>query len=798
MDFINYFRNSLIDGERYATRYSEIADQAISISADHIIKGRVPEDIIEFFHSTDDTSQEVLINPLLLWKGANEIIAPLWIPAELLPTGELAPHKRDIPWMSLYYLSPSRTGETPIGDMEDYEKFFAHRSFNFQNWQEYITFATDLFSYVTGHTFHTFSHDSYEKREGGALSIKKDNVGNKRPLIETLDDLNHKTQDELPALFRRFMSLDEEEKEEVKLQSSYYSSHFRHLGHMPGKDPLSSSQRQALAYFFEKENGSILALNGPPGTGKSMLLTSVMASFFVESAVNQQDNPPLLAATAHDHFTAIDLAKDYVVSGDPLHEKRWIPEMESYSLYASTDGLSNMDVSHYSRNHSAFRKNASSQNYVEHAETMYLKKAEQYFNQQTGSIKKAVRLLHEELTKVVSEIQSADRLLRSDDDQKIQQWLQSRNMDTGTKEDMASTLDTRDRTKAFSLAARYWEGRWLMEHVPEKHIPFIDLLHSVRKITPLLVLPIYQLPVFFKVHPSQAPAYESIDWLLIEESGQLLSEVAAAAVAYTKNILAVGDVHQVKPQWNITKTFDFANIVNSGWEEESGELEPQLIHSGFAASSGSMLRVSQRMSGIQMHPDVSGLFLTEHRRSVPEVINYSNELVYHNWLKPIRPSIANYPWPHLGIRDVKGEVARHQSGLSNEKEASRIIDWMLENKKDLQSYYDTEDLASLIAIETPFPEQKELIERLLDERQLTGFTVGTIHMMQGASSPLVLFSSVYRKGTSDHLNFDEDASLLNVAVSRAEDSFLVFGDRDVFQADNNSPSSLLMKYLEEL
>ncbi|WP_430788550.1 DEAD/DEAH box helicase [Virgibacillus flavescens] len=797
MDFINYFRNSLIDGERYATRYNEIADQAIYLSPDSITEGRVSVDTKEFF-SAEQTAKEVLINPLLLQKESNEVIAPLWIPANLLPTGELVPHPRDIPWMSHYYLSPSPSGETSVGYMEDYEKFFSNRSFHFQNWQEYITFAADLFSYVTGHTFHNFSHQYYEKMVQGALSIKRDNTGNKMHLISILDDLKNKTQEELPSLFRRFISFNEEEKEEINFQSSYYSSHNRHLGHLPGTDSLSTSQRQALTHFFEKENGSILALNGPPGTGKSMLLTSIMASFFVESAIDQQDAPPLLVATAHDHFTAIDLAEDYLVSGNRFHEKRWIPGMDSYSLYASTDYLANMTVPHYSENNASFKKNVESQNYAEHAENVYLENAAQYFNRKSGSIKEAVNSLHDELTTVVLEIRSACRILNNDVDKEIQQWLQLQNVGTGVKEDMADILDTHYRTKAFSLAARYWEGRWLMEHVPQKNVPFMDLMQSIRKITPLLVVPIHQLPVFFKASPSQAPAYECIDWLLIEEAGQLLPEVAAAAVAFTKNILAIGDVQQVKPQWNITKTFDFANIVNSGWEEENGLLEPQLIHSGFAASSGSMLRVSQRMSAVRMHPDMSGLFLTEHRRSVPEVIRYCNELVYHNWLQSVRPSIKKYPLPHLGILDVKGEVTQHKGGLSNKKEANRIIDWMKENKKQLQSYYETEDLSSVIAIVTPFPEQKELLEQLLDEHLFNGFTVGTIHMMQGASRPVILFSSVYQKGTSEHLNFDEDESFLNVAVSRAEDSFLVFGDINIFQKERNSPSSLLMNYLEEL
>ncbi|WP_220385941.1 hypothetical protein, partial [Klebsiella pneumoniae] len=43
---------------------------------------------------------------------------------------------------------------------------------------------------------------------------------------------------------------------------------------------------------------------------------------------------------------------------------------------------------------------------------------------------------------------------------------------------------------------------------------------------------------------------------------------------------------------------------------------------------------------------------------------------------------------------------------------------------------------------------------------------------------------------------DRDSSMLNVAVSRAKDSFLVFGDMDLFEIQPaSSPRGLLSKYL---
>ncbi|SDJ22663.1 DEAD/DEAH box helicase [Salimicrobium halophilum] len=798
MDFTNYFRNSLIDAERFATRYSDIKDRAVPLSLDELREGKVTEQTAKQLFNEEHSSLEILINPLLLYKESTGTIAPLWIPAKLLSSGRLAPHPRDIPWMSMYYLSPSRTGERSIGHMEDYERFFQNHGFTFHNWPEVFTFASELFSYVTGYKLDTFTHESYKLLGKASVSIKSDSLGDKAPLIHILDDLKKKDQHNLPSLYRSFISLEEQEKEKIDIMDTYTSSNSRHLGHIPGNDALSDSQRQGLDLFLSENERNFFAMNGPPGTGKSMLLTCVFASRLVESTIEEKQAPPLLVATAHDQFTAMDLAGDYLSIDEQLH-KRWLPNVNSYSLYASREPISSeWEVSRYHLDGpSSFREHMEDTEYVNQATQAYLKEAGSYFKNQWEDIREVTDLLHGELMNTVSDLKGAFRILEDGSEREVEKWLKNHGYEGSTKEDMASCLDLDYRTKAFSLAARYWEGRFLLEHEPDPQAPFLLRFQSFRKIAPLLVIPIADLPLFLTEEETEAPAYEAIDLLMIEESGQLLPEMAAAAVSLTKNILAIGDVHQVKPLFNITKTFDFANILNNGWTDKE-HLEPELINSGLAASSGSMLRVCQRLSRFHMHPEVSGVFLTEHRRSVPEVINYCNELMYHNWLKPIRPPIEQYPFPHLGIEHVNGEVTRHKTGLSNKVEVKRMIEWIEAQKDTLQSFYESDDLSTLIAIVTPFAEQKEEIENQLEASGLYGFTVGTIHMMQGASSPVVLFSSVYQKDTSSHMNFDEDSTLLNVAVSRAKDAFLVFGNEEIFSKGGDTPSSLLSKHLQTI
>ncbi len=136
----------------------------------------------------------------------------------------------------------------------------------------------------------------------------------------------------------------------------------------------------------------------------------------------------------------------------------------------------------------------------------------------------------------------------------------------------------------------------------------------------------------------------------------------------------------------------------------------------------------------------------------------------------------------------------------NDFEARTIAAWLAAHKEEIEHHY-SKPLHELVGIVTPFSAQVSAIKSSLlkldincsgDENSLT---VGTVHSLQGAERAIVLFSPVYSKH-EDGGFIDRDSSMLNVAVSRAKDSFLVFGDMDLFEIQPaSSPRGLLSKYL---
>lgn len=113
---------------------------------------------------------------------------------------------------------------------------------------------------------------------------------------------------------------------------------------------------------------------------------------------------------------------------------------------------------------------------------------------------------------------------------------------------------------------------------------------------------------------------------------------------------------------------------------------------------------------------------------------------------------------------------------------------------------DVDVLKKTVGIITPFSKQAKIIEKLLQQKGINGLTVGTVHKLQGDERLLVLFSSVYGENNKSNGKFyDRGSNMLNVAVSRAKDSFIVFGHPDVFGVGaDGSPSGLLRQELNAL
>lgn len=384
--------------------------------------------------------------------------------------------------------------------------------------------------------------------------------------------------------------------------------------------------------------------------------------------------------------------------------------------------------------------------------------------------------------------------------------------------------DTQLRFPAFLLATHYWEGRWLMDMAAIDNLQKEKGLKGAKaikarwlrrmKLTPCVVMTCFMLPhhMLIREHVGgkkfdDGYLFNFADLLIVDEAGQVLPEVAAASFALAKKALVIGDTEQIAPIWNSLPGIDIGNMVEEnilpgGTQEELTEAYALVCDSGKSAASGSVMKVAQFNSRYQYDPDLArGMYLYEHRRCFDNIIGYCNTLCYHGKLQPKRGEEKETIFPAMGYLHIDGK-GMHASGGSryNDFEAKTIAAWLAAHKEEIERHYG-EPLHKVVGVVTPFSAQVSTIKSSLRKLDINcsgdenSLTVGTVHSLQGAERAIVLFSPVYSKH-EDGSFIDSDSSMLNVAVSRAKDSFLVFGDMDLFEIQpGSSPRGLLAKYL---
>ncbi|MBO9745969.1 AAA family ATPase [Xanthomonas phaseoli pv. dieffenbachiae] len=402
--------------------------------------------------------------------------------------------------------------------------------------------------------------------------------------------------------------------------------------------------------------------------------------------------------------------------------------------------------------------------------------------------------------------------------------------------DRASSLSIADcdpladmyiRFPIFLLTTHYWEGRWLLEMqelLPRiaqerKKTGRVTLEKRWRrrmKLTPCIVSTLFMLPKEMLVSRHDGSGfvpdylYDFADLLIVDEAGQVLPEVAGASFALGKKALVIGDTLQIEPIWSIPPSVDIGNLHSAKLlsNENHEDDYDRLSEIGKTVARGSVMRIAQTLTRYHYDPDLArGMFLYEHRRCFDEIIGYCNALCYRGKLLPRGGPKAQAPadkqdgLPAMGYLHIDGICQKSGGGSRrNMHEAETIAAWLAEHRASLEAAY-RQPLHRIVGVVTPFGGQVQAISDACHSVGIKvgnddgSMTVGTVHSLQGAERPVVIFSPTYTKH-ADGGFIDRSASMLNVAVSRAKSTFLVFGDMDVFESvPTATPRGLLAAYL---
>jgi hypothetical protein len=108
--------------------------------------------------------------------------------------------------------------------------------------------------------------------------------------------------------------------------------------------PLDNTQRQAVRCLKDTTLGQVLAINGPPGSGKTSMLKAVIAHQWVEAAISGAPCP-ITVASGHTNQSVENVIGAFpdvlcVASDQPSHllYRRWFTGMETYGTFFPSQG----------------------------------------------------------------------------------------------------------------------------------------------------------------------------------------------------------------------------------------------------------------------------------------------------------------------------------------------------------------------------------------------------------------------------------------------------------------------------
>ena len=420
---LQYWRNSLADSEIMQIKSDKWKHE---VPIDNLVGGKLTvqqaKKIAGFKQKKNEMESEndvvsVIFSPFFL---ASKLVHgsksqkepskfyPLNIPALMDIQGNLKPNPKRSIWISRDCLDPCPLSKTMpvLGTIDDSDSFLSLNTAPDESWEVYWSFVNQYFEKVTGKNIESFSLEGYE-RSPNAKCIKDQTVtGASKSIIELYDNLINGSS-KLPPLISQYASVERKKQKGLLKAEAFLSASKGHLGQMGYKFPLSESQRQALYHFLKIENGEILAINGPPGTGKTTLLQNVVASLFVYHALKEIHAPVIVASSTNNQAVAniIESFGNAETNPDTGLGDRWLPDIQGYGLFLLSQSADEPEDGCFVRKmkegptwvFKGFPEKIETAEYYDKAKPYFLKKCAQFASTSFLTIKKAKAYLHGEL-----------------------------------------------------------------------------------------------------------------------------------------------------------------------------------------------------------------------------------------------------------------------------------------------------------------------------------------------------------------------------------------------------------------
>jgi AAA domain/Protein of unknown function (DUF2726) len=243
-----------------------------------------------------------------------------------------------------------------------------------------------------------------------------------------------------------------------------------------------------------------------------------------------------------------------------------------------------------------------------------------------------------------------------------------------------------------------------------------------------------------------------LDYLIIDEASQVNLLLAGLAMSCARHVVVVGDQRQLPPI-----PVDAAN----------GLMPPAPAYD----CQRNLLASLSELYGASLPRTL----LCEHYRCNPVIIGFCNKKFYGGELIPYTSSGAERPM--IVVPTVEGNHMRQhrEGGRSNQREVDVIAQEVI--PQYCQGFKETD-----IGVTTPYRLQATKAADVLDQAE-----ADTVHKFQGRQKQVVILTTVLDESWRGRtgLPFVDDPQLINVAVSRAIQRFILVTNSDMLPASRH-------------
>jgi hypothetical protein len=465
-DTLHYWRTSLADGASGEGKFTQSdRKRFVEIPASALKTGLLPEEVVAqvFGDQTSVKTVAVRFWPLVTARklshgvaragGLPEIVAPVVTEATVGRHGQITPTRNAL---ARDLLTPLPSDEFAIGSVSDLDAFLTETPLpdmsGAATWEDYLGHCRKMVDAVSRGW--PRGDADYQPIGSGFLELAEDANATVRGILDLYDKLLA-DEPETPLLKQVVQPEAVTAEPDHRIEQEFS----RRLGHSNPKFPLAQHQRQVLAWLDASAPGEVIAVNGPPGTGKTTMLLSAVAGMWVRAALRGEDPPVIVAASSNNQAVTniIDaFGKDFDRGVGPF-AGRWLPEVESFGMFLASRSRRLEAARRYQTEE--FQVERETVVYVERAKKLYLRSAEAAFPElvdpDLGSVVAALqKRMADEVEKLarIDRASSAYRAARS-----------ALETSLGSDPDAAEALRVEDAAKRTATAEKLRAARAILD-----------------------------------------------------------------------------------------------------------------------------------------------------------------------------------------------------------------------------------------------------------------------------------------------------------------------------------------------